>query len=227
MKTIFIHGSGGCKEAWRYQVAAFDEAEAVNLPGHPEGELRTSIEAYVEWLKEYVETKNYTDLVLIGHSMGGAIALTYALTYPGELKGVITIGSGARLRVHPRFLQELEAAAQNPERYEAFLQTHELVDPELESVLKRRNLENGPEAALNDMRACDNFDVIERLGEITIPVLAICGSIDDMTPPKYSYFLAERIPRGEASIIEGGTHMVFAEQPEAVNNEIRRFTGAL
>jgi len=101
MKLIFIHGSGGCKEVWCYQTKYFPDAAAIDLPGHPEGEPRTSVDSYVEWLRGYIKDRGYSDVVLAGHSLGSAIAQLYALKYAEDLKGLILIGSGARLRVVP------------------------------------------------------------------------------------------------------------------------------
>ncbi len=80
---------------------------------------------------------------------------------------------------------------------------------------------------LNDLRACDEFDIMNRLGEIGVPTLAICGSDDIMTPPKYSHRLVEKIPGARAVIIQGGTHMVFAEKPGEVNAAIDEFLQGL
>ena len=52
MQLIFIHGSGGCKESWQNQVRYFEGSEAVNLPGHPDGDLCPSIEEYVIWVHD-------------------------------------------------------------------------------------------------------------------------------------------------------------------------------
>jgi len=227
MTLIFIHGSGGSKESWYYQVRAFENADAVDLPGHPDGELYPSVKEYVTWLHAYIKSKGYTDVVLVGHSLGGAIALLYALTYPDDLKGVISVGSGARLRVHPMFLEDLEKAVKDPSIYPGQIQDRELITPELNALLKKRKIENGPAATLNDMRACDNFDIMDRLGEIKVPTLAICGTEDDMTPPKYSQFLASKISGAKAIIIPGGTHMVMAEKPEKVNQAIMDLLEAL
>jgi len=108
MKLIFLHGSGGCKESWQYQVQFFENADAIDLPGHPEGKPCTSIDDYVEWLRAYIQERSYGDVVLVGHSLGGAIAFLYALKYPDDLKGIVAVGSGARLRVNAMFLEELE-----------------------------------------------------------------------------------------------------------------------
>jgi pimeloyl-ACP methyl ester carboxylesterase len=76
---------------------------------------------------------------------------------------------------------------------------------------------------LNDLRACDAFDIMDRVSGIRVPTLALCGSDDIMTPPKYSLYLAEKMPDARAVIVDGGTHMVFAEKPEAVNGAIQEF----
>jgi pimeloyl-ACP methyl ester carboxylesterase len=228
MKLVFLHGSGGCRESWHYQVRFFEDADAVDLPGHPEGEPCTSIDDYVEWLRAYIRERVYTNVVLVGHSLGGAIAFLYALKYPHDLEGIVSVGSGARLRVHPMYLEELEKAIGDPNRFVKFQDIGwELVDPELAQVVKRRVIENGPGVMLNDLRACNEFDIMNRLSEIRVPTLALCGSDDIMTPPKYSHHLVEKLPNAQAVVIPGGTHMVFAEKPEAVNSAIAEFLRGL
>ena len=224
MQLIFIHGSGGCKESWKFQTEYFQGSEAINLPGHPDGELCPTIEAYAEWVHGYVQEKGYSDVVMVGHSLGGGIALQYALDYPSDIKGIVLMGSGARLRVHPMFLEGLEKAIQDPEGAEMPLdQTYDLINPELAEVLKKRSAENGLVSTLNDLKACDRFDVMERLGEIKVPILAVAGDQDVMTPPKYSQFLADKVPGTKAVIIPGGTHMAYAEKPDEANQAIEEF----
>lgn len=223
MQLVFIHGSGGCRESFQSQVSHFAGSEAINLPGHPDGDLIPSIEQNAAWLHGYVTEKGYQDLVIVGHSLGGGIALQYALDYGNELEGIILLGSGARLRVHPDFLENLRKEIQNPSTAPAPRPTNELIEPELAALIERRRAENGAIAALNDMEACDRFDVMERLDEISLPVLAIVGTDDVMTPPKYSQFMAERMSDASAVIIEGGTHMAYAEKPSEVNAAIDRF----
>jgi pimeloyl-ACP methyl ester carboxylesterase len=225
MKLIFIHGSGGCKEAWHYQLKHFPDADAVDLPGHPNGEPKVSVEDYVDWLTEYVHERGYRDVVLAGHSLGSAIAQLYALKYAQDLKGLILIGAGARLRVHPMYLEMLEKAKNEPNIMEGFLEKlgWELIAPELKEVLKRRALENGPAVFLNDMLCCDRFDIIAQVHEIKLPTLVICGSEDVMTPPKYAKFLATNIAGAKEVIITSGTHMVFADRPHEVNQAIDDF----
>ncbi len=228
MKLIFIHGSGGCRESWKHQTAYFKDSEAINLPGHPDGELCPSIKGYTSWLRDYILGKGYTDVVLAGHSLGGGIILQYALDYPEDLAGIIPIGSGGRLRVHPDFLKMLEAAAADPSGSpELNDSTYDLIDPPLAAVIKKRDIENTPAAFLNDLKACDAFDVMEALPKITIPLLGIVGDKDIMTPPKYTSFMVDKISGAKSVIIPGGTHFVFAEKPVEVNQAIEEFIQAL
>jgi pimeloyl-ACP methyl ester carboxylesterase len=228
MKLILIHGSGGYREVWYYQTEHFPEADAIDLPGHPDGVPCTSVDSYVEWLREYIRDSGYIDVVMAGHSLGGAIAQLYALKYPAGLQGLIIIGSGARLRVNPVYLEMLEQAQSNPGIFEDFLRKlYEFIEPELREVLQRRSLENGPAILLNDMLCCDKFDILDRVHEIKLPTLVLCGSEDTMTPPKYTKYLASKIEGAREFVIEGGTHMAFAEKPGLVNKAIEGFLSSL
>lgn len=228
MKLILIHGSGGCKEVWQFQTQHFKNAIALNLPGHPDGNLCASIAEYSAWLHSYIQQQGFENVILVGHSMGGAIALQYAIDYPENLKGIITIGGGARLRSHPDTLKMLEKALTEPALAAQFSDaTYTLIDPSLVEVLRTRDQQNTPVALLNDLNACGKFDVMDSLDKISSPLLAIVGDKDVMTPPKYSAFLANKVQNGTAVVILGGTHYVLAEKPDEVNSAIEKFIHAL
>jgi pimeloyl-ACP methyl ester carboxylesterase len=228
MKLVFIHGSGGCKEVWHYQTSHFSEADAVALPGHPYGVPCASVDSYVEWLRGYIRDSGHSHVVLAGHSLGGAITQLYALKYPEDLQGLVIISSGARLRVNAMYLDMLEQAKSDPSILENYFnQSFEFIDPELREVLQKRALENGPTVFLNDMLCCDKFDIMDRVHEIKLPTLVLCGSEDIMTPPKCSKYLTSKIDGAKEIIIEGGNHMVFAEQPMVVNKAIEDFINSL
>ena len=61
---IFIHGSGDSSRAWHYQIKAFPEAKAIDLPGHPRDEPCHSIEQYAEWLNDYILSNKYEPCLL-------------------------------------------------------------------------------------------------------------------------------------------------------------------
>ncbi len=68
---------------------------------------------------------------------------------------------------------------------------------------------------------------MERLGEIKAPTLVVGATADEMTPAKYSQFLASRIPGAQLLLVEGAGHMVQLEQPEVVGRRVAEFVAGL
>ncbi len=219
MKMLLVPGSGAGGNVWHYQSRFFPDCEGISLPGHPEGQPLDSVAAYVEWLHNLVRARNIKDLIVGGHSLGGGIALLYALTYPAELKGLILIGSGARLRVRPDILASVKSMIGNNEAWFNYIMAQPAEDPVLQSVRQTR-LRIGPAVLLSDFLCCDKFDVMERVTEIKLPTLIIVGTEDVMTPAKYAQYMADRIAGSKLVIIPGATHSVALEKPDEVNRAI-------
>ncbi|MBN1376092.1 MAG: alpha/beta hydrolase [Dehalococcoidia bacterium] len=225
MKLIFVHGSGACGDVWYYQKKQFIEADAIDLPGHPRGELCYSIEEYADWLHSYIQQKKYKGSVLAGHSLGGGIALMHAYKYPQDLKGIILVGSGARLRVLPLILEAIKGKLDDKKGWMRELVTplYGRVNKEALDIILPRLAETGPAAQLNDFYCCDKFDIMEKTGLINVPALAIVGDQDNMTPPKYSQYLVKNMQNCRMTVIEGGTHLAFLEKPGLVDQAIAEF----
>ncbi len=244
MKLIFVHGSGGTGVVWKHQTEFFRDADAPNLPGHlSEGEPRTSVKDYAAWLHDYVTANGYATPVIAGHSLGGAIALQYALDYPDEIGGLVSVGSGARLRVAPHVLAAIEKGIEAPQPWlREFVATQLLAveDVVFDVTARRAGLDRslreqilsdmaqvGASVQLNDFLCCERFDVMQKVHEIQTPTLALCGSADVFTPPKYAAYLVEHMPNATMVVIEGGTHHFFAEKPEQTNRAISHFLASL
>ncbi|MBN2158408.1 MAG: alpha/beta hydrolase [Spirochaetes bacterium] len=229
MKLVFIHGAGGTGDAWHFQKARFPDSDAVSLPGHPEGAARNSIDEYREWLREHITANGSGKTVLAGQSMGGGIALSYALAHPGEVGGLVLIGTGVRLRVNPGFLQLLRDNADKPPSWyrEVALPMYDGVEPSVRDMVMDRQCRLPVCVHLNDFLCCDRFDIMERITEIRIPTLVLCGDKDIMTPEKYSRYLADRIPGSRLAVIPGAGHLVFLQKPGEVNREIEAFLATL
>ncbi len=228
MKLVFLHGAGSSSLAYYYQLRHFRNSKAIDLPGHSTGKACNDIESYLEWVRGFISARRYKDVVLCGHSMGGAISLLYALRYPEELKGLILIGTGARLRVHQDYLNLCRQPGPDNANWLAGHMRHfNSVAPDMHPVLSQRAEEVGPEVELNDLMACDRFDVMDQLGKIDLPTQILCGSDDVMTPVKYSDYLTEHMQNAQKVVISGGSHFVQMEKFKKVNEEIESFMGSL
>lgn len=165
-------------------------------------------------------------VVLVGHSMGGAIVQRFALNHTSTAEGLVLVGTGARLRVLPRILEGLLSDFDSTVDMLLGYAYAEDAPSQLVESDKREWLANPPEVIHGDFLACDNFDVMERLGEIRCPTLVLCGEDDLLTPAKYGRYLEENIPNATLNIVPGAGHMVMLEQPEQVNRAIEEFLQA-
>jgi len=226
MKLLFIPGSGCGKKAWVYQTEYFSVSEAIALPGHPEGRPRSSIDGYVEWLRGYIH--QHQDVVLVGHSMGGAVAQLYGLKYGDEVKALVLIGTGARLRVLPDLLKAVEEMVTDEATWIKYLEEHHRsTAPEIRRVVIEERMRIGPAVMLNDLLGCDKFDIMDRVHNIKLPTLIICGSEDELTPVKYAHYLASKIEAAREVIVNGTSHWVQTEKPKEVNQAIDSFLVSL
>ena len=224
MKLVFLHGAGCSSLSFYYQLRHFRSAKAIDLPGHPDGKPCETIDGYVEWVRGFIKARRYKNVVLCGHSMGGAIAMRYAQKYADELNGLVLMGTGARLRVHPYYMERCQEPGQdNVPWLEQHLEHYNGVQEEVYPVLRQRAAEVGPEVELNDLMACDSFDMMDCVSDIKVPTRVICGSDDVMTPVKYSKYLANSIEGARQKVIAGGSHFVHMQKYQQVNQEIEDF----
>ena len=227
---VFIHGSGDNARIWRSQLEHFgiNRAFAIDLPGHgqridslPE---EVSVMDYASSAHEIIFDELHLDHPIIaGHSLGGAIALMMGLEYALELGGLILIGTGARLRVHPDLLK---GAKETPQQTNLQLQRLAIADTTNPAVLASPSDEQAktqPNMLYRDLAACNIFDVMSRLSDIHLPTLIVCGAEDRLTPVKYSEYLHSHIAGSTLHIIPLAGHYVFREQPEAVNRAIEEW----
>lgn len=90
--AVFMHGSALRTDSWHYQMAGIDSHRLVffDLRGHglsqPKGDSKFSISTLAEDLKMVIEDSRLNEVVLVGHSIGGMIALQLCVMYP-ELVG--------------------------------------------------------------------------------------------------------------------------------------------
>lgn len=225
---LLIHGAGQSALLWQNQLSGIPwegNMVALDLPGHGRNPSpsRRRIPDYAEGISDFIQTTGLKTVIIGGLSMGGAVAQQLMIDAPDEFAAGILINTGARLRVSPAIFDLLEnhADAWLDAGYRSSIleknQTEEL-------RLLHDRINNCPAAVTaDDFRACHHFDVMDSLGVITCPVLVLMADHDQMTPPKYSRFLAEHIPGAQLTSIADAGHLSPLEKPEAVNRAISSF----
>jgi pimeloyl-ACP methyl ester carboxylesterase len=221
---VFVHGAGDSARAWRGQVAFFGaRAYALDLPGHGERPdtlpERVSVADYARAVRTIItEELHLTQPIIVGHSLGGLIALQMGLDFGEELGGLVLIGTGARMRVAPALL---EAARATPEQAQLLLKQIPERGQSFPSVSASGESEAAPSILYRDLLACDSFDVMTRLGELqNLPTLILCGEQERNAPVKFSVYLHEHIPGSTLQVIPEAGHYVQREKQEEVNRAI-------
>ena len=225
---LFIHGAGGGQYTWSYQKGFFEKEfnpVIIELPGHGEsgGEGEQEIGKYAGHVLSFMKALGLQQVFLVGHSMGGAIVQTLALSHPEVIKGIVLVGTGARLKVLPMILEGIRnnfvgtVPKINQFAYSRKAPS-DLIEKGVSLMLQCRT-----EVLYGDFLACDRFDIAHEIEKIVLPTLILCGEDDQLTPVKYSQFLQSRIKGSTLEVLPNAGHMVMMESFQAFNEKIGEF----
>ena len=224
---VLIHGAGGSHLDWPPAFRRFPGRRTLglDLPGHGRSPTpgRQSIDAYAAWVREWLLATETSPAILVGHSMGGALALELAWQSPERVAALVVIGAGPRLPVAPAILDGITMAPQETIAYIVDLAYGRDAPAALKHLGCERMAQVEPQVLHGDFVACDQFDMTTRLGEVAQPALIVAGSRDHMAPPAGAVALHEGLPRSELVLIEGAGHMLTFERTDEVMRAIRAF----
>lgn len=224
---VLIHGAGGSHLAWPAALRRLPQTAvyALDLAGHGRSSApgRQTIAAYSQDVLDFIEALSLENVLLLGHSMGGAIVQQVGLVSPSAVAGLILLGTGAKLRVSSQILSTIEEDFETAvdllnQYYWGTIQNETIV-----SANRRSMLACPPEVMLGDFAACNQFDLRSMLSEISLPTLVISSENDQMTPPKFGEFLADNLPNAEFALIAQAGHMMMLEKPEEVARLVQGF----
>jgi pimeloyl-ACP methyl ester carboxylesterase len=216
---VLVHGAGGDHLFWPAEMRRLPDNRVItlDLPGHgkSKGPGRQSVQAYASDVAEFMGALGISRAVFVGHSMGGAIALTLALDYPDHVAGIGLISTGPSLPIPPLVIENAANQSTLPLAID-FLQEMSLgsqASANLKGIVFKRLTETRQIILLDDLLACNRFNLDDRLEAIRTPVLVVCGTEDKLTPPRFSKILSRRIPGAALQTVDGAGHMLVLEQP--------------
>ncbi len=227
--VVLIHGAGGTHLYWPVEIRHLPTRRtlAIDLPGHGKsfGCCLQTVSAYAESILKWLEEIGLRQGVFVGHSLGSAIVQELALDHPEYVLGLVLIGAGARLRVHPALMQSSASEATFQTTIKMIIEQafSPKASKRLVELASKRMAETRPTVVHSYFLACDTFDVLDRVGKISQPTLVVCGVDDRLTPPRYAQYLANNIATARLEIIPDTGHMVMLEQPQAVANLVKDF----
>ncbi|OIK14989.1 alpha/beta hydrolase [Bacillus sp. MUM 116] len=241
---IILHGMGNNSQSWKKQLKGLSEQFTViawDAPGYgkssdPKEELR-EFKEFANVLKGFIDKLGFESVILLGHSMGSAIAIDFCSRFPDLVEALIisdaTRGSAALSK------EENESKLKNrvnnietltPEEI-AKLRVKSLLSPEPNTeVLKeveRIYSQIRPMGFRSVAYSLYHLNNMDLLSTIQVPTLVICGEFDKVTPVEESQIFHENIQGSKLVIIPGTGHLCYQEAPDTFNAIILDFANVL
>jgi pimeloyl-ACP methyl ester carboxylesterase len=231
---LLLHGAGSNAHTWRAQVEHLDTAHsavAFDFPGHGRSgstEGLHSIDAHAAFAGAFADAIRLRPAVVVGRAMGGAVAITMALTRPQHVRALVLVATTTRFEIPESSLdtwrQVMLGRATQPFSTALF-------SPKTDFAVMKdawmEQVKTDPRVRYHDLMACNGADFTDRLGALTVPTLVITGRDDHFAPPDKAEDLQRRIPGARLVVIDDAGHTLSSEQPEQFNQAIERFVDEL
>jgi len=233
---VVVHGGGNGAEAWRQNAEALSGNYRVYIPDLPGFGRSDSVNdrfrlwEFVDFVDNFTTALDLDDFYLIGHSIGGGIALHYALKFQKKVKGLVLISSwclGPETALWVRFLSQPIFCKYFGEAILACSNGVEWIARQFYSSIKFDN----PFSHVNmDIgRTMMNVKgqttvLLNKLSQLFVPTLLVWGSKDRIVPAHQAYIAAELIPDCQLKIFRGAGHSVYRERIEEFSAMMDAFT---
>ncbi len=243
---MFLHGFGEDGEIWNQQVAFLQNKYRIIVPDIPgSGRSRlvsgASIETYAEIMKAIANAEGLTEakkIVLLGHSMGGYVTLSFAEKYPEYLRAFGFIHSTAfadpdeKKQVRKKAIEFIKkngsALFLQTSIPGLFSQAFNNSNTATVSALVDKGKNFSSEALVQYYEAMiSRPDRTNVLKTATVPVLFIIGSYDTAVPVMQSMQQCHLPTLSQVSLLENSAHMGMLEETTKVNNSIQQFIESL
>ncbi len=197
----------------------------MDLPGRggSGGRGLRAVADYKDFLLEFIESLELENIILVGHSMGGGVAMLVAIERPEIVKACVLVATGASLKVAEQTLDTVK------NDYTAFCEISpdrmfaEDSAKELKQEFKEGLLDTGSEVCYWDLIACNEFNIMKDVEKISAPTLIISADEDILTPVKYGEYLHQKIYGSEFNEIKGSGHFIIQEKAHEFNSILEGF----
>jgi 2-hydroxy-6-oxonona-2,4-dienedioate hydrolase len=225
---VLLHGLFGALSNFRDLIEYFKHYNKVVVPMLPLFELdilHTSVGGLAKFVHRFLEARNYTNVNLLGNSLGGHVAMVHVLKHPQRIKTLILTGSSGLFESgmgdsYPK-RKDYDYIKHKTELtfYDPTVASKELVD-EVYHIVNNR-LKAIKIIALAKSAIRNNLG--EELNQIKQPTLLIWGNNDTITPPLVAREFNRFIPNSELYFIDKCGHAPMMEVPVEFNQILHKF----
>jgi pimeloyl-ACP methyl ester carboxylesterase len=231
---VVIHGGMGDASTWLNNVNMLTDNYTLyvpDLPGFGESQLLDcdhNIPALTEFVEDFTDNLGLDKFNLMGHSIGGGIALNYALRFPGKVKKLVLVSSlcmGREIAPWVRMTSVL-ARAIGSGMVSLSKATKWLIDTLMLPVKLVRPLSRASVNLGSNITTLKEQTLVlaSRLSELAMPTLLVWGARDEIVPVKQAYAAVQVIPDCQLRVYENRGHNVYRDE---INSFSRMITGFL
>lgn len=225
---LLLHGLFGALSNFHHVINYFSTQMQVTIPILPLYTLpveQTTVIGLKQYLERFIEFKQYKDIILLGNSLGGHIALLYALDHQDNIKAIVLTGSSGLFEnslgdSYPR-KSDYDFVKDKTEYtfYDPKTATKELVDEVYEIVNNREKVLRIVSLAKSALR----HNLREHLPHIKTPTLLVWGNNDNITPAFVGEEFHRLLPNSSLFLIDKCGHAAMMEQPAQFNRILHNF----
>lgn len=225
---LLLHGLFGALSNWEGVVSRFSKNFRVVIPMLPIYEMpikEAGLEGLRKFVEDFVAFKGLNNLIIMGNSLGGHVALLYTLKNADKVKKLILTGSSGLFedsmggsypkRGNYEYIRERVAYT----FYDPNVATKELVDEVFETTKSIPKCMRIVAIA----KSAQRHNMAEEIPNITIPTLLVWGLNDTITPPIVAHEFNRLIPNSELKFIDKCCHAPMMEHPEKFNQLVETF----
>jgi len=226
---ILLHGLFGSLSNWQHQTEYFQNDFDIHVPSLPiyDEHKENVLDYMVNALHKYIEAAAIKNVILVGNSLGGHVAILYAYKYQENVKSLVLTGSSGlyerfTMGTFPRRHDYLYIKRKVSDTfYDPATATKELVDEIFETVADNRKCLRIMKVAKTTQR---NY-VTDILPKITKPVLLIWGDEDIITPPRVAEEFKVLLSHADLVFLPNCGYAPMMEKPKEFNMILERFIG--
>ncbi len=230
--VIFVHGAGADSRHFDAQLRALGNgraAIAVDLPSHGRSKYdgTPDIECYRDALLALVETLAISNIVAVGHSMGGGILFEMLKAVPDKITGLVFMCTAPVLPVNDMIFDFIDRDFDSFCSMAARLLYTPGIDKTYIDFAVGEFKRVGPAVVRNDFMICRNFNYTGLAEKLRHPCLFMATGVDKMVPEKLVREFASMVPQSRLVTYETGGHMPYLEIADRVNTDLAAFIGSL
>jgi pimeloyl-ACP methyl ester carboxylesterase len=229
-----LHAAGSNAGMWRRQLAGLGERHSVlalDLPAHGRSDGVDGpalVEESAAVVERFLDAVTRRPCVLVGRSMGAAVALVVAVRRPDLVRGLVLACAAARFALADAMLATARDVARGrlPQQFgtETFSPS---TPPEVMREAWMEQVKTDPRVRLADLLACRAFDGRPLLPRVGVPALVVAGADDTVTPVAQGEELARGIPGARLEVLEQAGHQAPLEQSGRFNALVAAFAEEL